>query len=77
MAVPMLSSGTLRNWAALLPAVWAATMLLPRPLTAPCSTTLPMAVMLHCRPMGMPMLHSFAQWGRLNAPSSLLQRSSW
>lgn len=35
MAVPMLSSGTERNWAALLPAVCAATMLLPRPFTAP------------------------------------------
>ena len=76
MAVPMLSSGTLRNCAALPPAVCAATMSLPRPFTAPCSTTLPMAVMLHCRPMGMPMLHSFAQWVRLKQPSSLLQRSS-
>ena len=76
MAVPMLSSGTERNWAALLPAVCAATMLLPRPFTAPCSTTLPMAVMLHCRPMGMPMLQSLRQWLALRRPSSLLHFSS-
>ena len=76
MAVPMLSSGTLRNCAALPPAVCAATISLPRPFTAPCNTTLPMAVMLHCRPMGRPMAQSFAQCGALMRPSSLLQRSS-
>ena len=76
MAVPMLSSGTDRKEAALPPAVWAATMSLPKPLTAPCKSTLPMAVMLHCKPMGMPIEQSFAQCGALMRPSSLFQRSS-
>ena len=53
----------------------AATAALPRPLTAACSTMLPTAVMLHCRPMGRPIMHRSAQWERLNRPSSRDQPS--
>ena len=55
MAVPMLSSGTVSRFIVLLAAVTAATAVLPSTLTAHCMITLPMAVMLHCRPIGTPM----------------------
>ena len=55
MAVPTLSSGTVSRFWVLLPAVTAATAVLPSTLTAHCMITLPMAVMLHCRPIGTPM----------------------
>ena len=55
MAVPTLSSGTVRMFMVLLPAVTAATAVEPSILTALCKITLPMAVMLHCNPMGTPM----------------------
>jgi len=55
MAVPTLSSGTVSRFIVLLAAVTAATAVLPSTLTAHCMITLPMAVILHCRPIGTPM----------------------
>ena len=55
MAVPTLSIGTVSSPWVLPAAVTAATAVLPSTLTAHCMMTLPMAVMLHCRPIGTPM----------------------
>ena len=51
-------------------AVTAATAVLPRTLTAHCMMTLPMAVMLHWRPMGAPMPSRRRQARELKARSS-------
>ena len=60
----MLSSGTVSRFWVLPAAVTAATAVDPSTLTALCITTLPMAVMLHCNPMGRPMAHRRRQIAR-------------
>ena len=44
----------------MLAAVTAVTYAVPRPLTAVCTMTLPMAVMEYCSPMGRPITHRWA-----------------
>ena len=54
---PSASNGQQQNMEIFPAAVTEATAVEPRPLTAVCRMTLPIAVMEYCSPIGIPMLH--------------------
>ena len=54
---PSASNGQPQNMEILPAAVTEATAVEPRPLTAVCKITLPIAVIEYCRPIGIHMLH--------------------
>ena len=76
MVEPRASNGQQKNILIFVAAVIAATDIEPSPLTATCSTILPIAVIEYCNPIGIPIPHRIFMIFPFGAASSFVIRNT-